>query len=124
MPKKSGATYTRIHQVHRMRYKIFPTYFSAIAFCAIALVITFHTSHVMLSALSPFSRSKSFLKTEIANALDGSGNDKVWDDSSDKESYEVEEILPPSWNAHEDVPEEDWVRLFKNSDSSNDFDGF
>ena len=78
----------------------------------------------MLSVLSSFSRSKSFLKTEIANALDGSGNDKVWDDSSDKESYEVEEILPPSWNAHEDVPKEDWDRLFKDSDSSNDFDGF
>ena len=30
-------------------------------------------SHVTLSMLSPFSQSKSFLKTGIANPLDGSG---------------------------------------------------
>ena len=29
---------------------------------------------------------KSFLKTGIANALDGSGDDSLWDDSSDDES--------------------------------------
>ena len=112
-----------------MRYKIFPRFFSAITFYAIAfhtitLVIAFHMSHVTLSMLLPFSRSKSFLKTGIANPLDGSENDKVWDDSSDEESDEVEEILPPSWDADEDVPEEDWNKLFKDSDSSDDFDGF
>ena len=46
--------------------------------------------------LLPFSRSKSSLKTGIANPLDGSGDDKVWDDSSDEESDEVKEILPSS----------------------------
>ena len=81
-------------------------------------------SHVTLSTLLPFSQSKSFLKTGIANPLDGSGDDKVWDDSSDEESDEVEEILPPSWDADEDVPEEDWDKLFKDSDSNDDFDGF
>ena len=60
-------------------------------------------SHVTLSTLSPFSRSKNFLKTVIANPRDGSGNDKVWDDSSDEKSDEVEEILRPSWNADKDV---------------------
>ena len=77
----------------------------------------------MLSTLSPFSRSKSFLKTVIANSLGGSGNDKVWDDSSDEESDEVEEILPPQWDTDEDVLE-DCDGLFKDSDSSYDFDGF
>ena len=71
------------------------------------LVITFHTSHVTLFTLLPFSRSKSFLKTGIANPLNGSGDDKVWDDSSDEKSDKVEKILPPSWDADEDVPEED-----------------
>ena len=73
--------------------------------------------------LSPFSRSKSFLKTVIANPLDGSENHKVWDDSSDEESDEVEEILPPPWDADEDALE-DCDRLFKDSESSDDFDGF
>ena len=81
-------------------------------------------SYITFSALSPFSRSKSFLKTGIANPLDGSGDDKVWDDSSDEESNEVEEILPPSWDAGKDVSEEDWDRLFKDSYSSDHFDGF
>ena len=112
-----------------MQSKIFSRHFSAIAFYAIiihaiALVIAFHMNHVALSMLLPFSRSKSFLKTVIANPLDGSRNDKVWDDSSDEESDEVEEILPPSWDADEDVPEEDCDRLLKDSDSSDDFDGF
>ena len=112
-----------------MQYKIFPRYFSAITFYAITfhtstIVIAFHASHITFSTLSPFSQSKSFLKTGIANPLDGSGDDKVWDDSSDEESDEVEENLPPSWDADEDVPEEDWDRLFKDSDSSDDFDGF
>ena len=40
------------------------------------------------------------------------------------ESDEVKEILPPPWDADEDVPEVDCDRLFKNSDSSDDFDGF
>ena len=66
---------------------------------------------------------KSFLKIVIANPQDGSGDNKVWDDSSDEESDEVE-ILPPSWDADEYVPEEDWDRLFKDSDSSDDLDGF
>ena len=112
-----------------MRYKIFPRFFStitfyAIAFDTIALVIAFHTSHITLSTLSPFSQSTSFLSTGIANPLDGSGNDKVWDGSSDEESDEVEEILQPSWDADLDVPEEDWDRLFKDNDSSDDFNGF
>ena len=34
-------------------------------------------------------------------ALDGSGYDKIWDDSSDETSDKVE-ILPPSWDADED----------------------
>ena len=104
-----------------MRSKIFPRYFSAIALYAIAfhtitVVIAFHASDIMLSTLSPFSRSKSFSKTVIANPLDGSGNHKVWDNSSDEESDEVEEILPLSWDADEDVPEEDCNRLLKDSD--------
>ena len=115
--------------MHQIRYTIFPRYFSVIAFYAIAfhtstLIIAFHASHITFSTLSPFSRSKSFLKAGIANPLDGSGDDKVWSDSSDEESDEVEEILPPSWDADEDVPEEDWDRPFKDSDSSNGFDGF
>ena len=109
--------------------KCFSRYFSVITFYAIAfhpsaLVIAFHVSHIKFSILSPFSRSKNFLKTGIANPLDGSGDDKVWDDSSVEENDEVEEILPPSWDADGDVPEEDWDRLFKDSDSSDDFDGF
>ena len=112
-----------------MQYKIFLRYVFAIAFYAIAfhtraLVIALHASHITFSTLSPFSRSKSFLKTGIANPLNESGDDKVWDDSSDEESDEVEEILPPLWDADEDVPEEDWDRLFKDSDSSDDFDRF
>ena len=51
-------------------------------------------------------------------------NDKVWDDSSDETSDEVEEILPPFWDADEDVLVEDWSRLFKDSDSSDGFDDF
>ena len=78
----------------------------------------------MLSMLLPFSQAKSFLKTGIANLLDGSGDDKVRDDRSDEEKDEVEEILPPSWDADEDVPEEDWNKLFKDSDSSDDFSVF
>ena len=35
-----------------------------------------------------------------------------------------EEILPPFWDADEDVPEEEWNRLFEDSDSSDDFGGF
>ena len=107
-----------------MRHKIFLRYFSAIIFHTSALVIAFHAIHITFSVLSSFSQSKSFLKTGIANPLDGSGDDKVWDDSSDEESDEVEEILPPSWNADKDVPEEDWDKLFKNSGSSDHLDGF
>ena len=112
-----------------MRYNIFLRYFSAIAFHTItfhtiALVINFHASHVTLSTLSPFSQSKSFLKTIIANPPDGSGNHKVGNDSSDEESDEVEEILPPPWDTDEDVLKNDCDRLFKDSDSSDDFDGF
>ena len=61
---------------------------------------------------------KKFFIHWNCQSSDVSGDDKVWDDSSD------EEILPPSWDADEDVPEEDWDRLFKDSDSSDDFDGF
>ena len=64
------------------------------------------------------------MKTGIANPLDGSADDKIWNDNSDEESNELEEILPPSWDADEDVPEEDWDRLFEDSDSCDDFDGF
>ena len=67
---------------------------------------------------------KSFLKTGIANPLDGSADDEIWNDRSDEESDEVEETLPPSWDADEDVPEKDWDRLFEDSDSNDDFDGF
>ena len=65
---------------------------------------------------------KSFLKTGFANPVDGSGDDKVWDDSSDEESDEVEEILPASRDADIDVPKEDWDRLFEDSNSSDNFD--
>ena len=64
-------------------------------------VITFRVSHITFFMLSPFSQSKSFLKTGIANPLDGSGYDKIWDDSSDETSDKVK-ILPPSWDADED----------------------
>ena len=112
-----------------MRYKIFPRYFSTAAFYAIAfhtsaLVIAFHKIHITFSVLSPFSRSKSFSKTGTANPLDGSGDDKVWHDSSDEESDEVEVILPTSWDADKNVPEEDWDKLFKDSDSSDHLDDF
>ena len=43
---------------------------------------------------------------------------------SSEESDEVEEILPPSWDAQENVLEEDQDTLFKDSDSSHDFDVF
>ena len=45
------------------------------------------------------------------------------DDSFDAESDEVEEILPPSWDADNDA-KEGWNRLFEDSDSSNDFHCF
>jgi len=66
---------------------------------------------------------KSFLKTGIANALDGSGDDQLWDDSSDDEGDQVEESLPLSRDADEDAPKEDWDKLFEDSECS-DFDGF
>ena len=37
LPKKSGATYTRIYEVHCMQYKIFLRYFHSIAFYTIAI---------------------------------------------------------------------------------------
>jgi len=42
---------------------------------------------------------------------------------SDDEGDQVEETLPLSWDADEDVPIEDWDKLFEHSIYS-DFDGF
>ena len=66
LPKKSGTTYTRIDEVHCMRYKIFLRYFHAIAFYAItfhmiALLIAYpHESHYIasLATLMGCSRGK------------------------------------------------------------------
>ena len=35
----------------------------------------------------------------------------LWDDSSDDEGDQLEESLPLSWDAKEDVPKEDWDKL-------------
>ena len=68
---------------------------------------------------------RSFLKTRIANALDGSGDGQLWYDNSDDNEgdYLVEETLLSSWDADEDVPEEDWDKLFERTDCSN-FDNY
>ena len=63
------------------------------------------------------------LKTGIANALNRSGDYQLWDDSSDDEGDQVEESLPLSLDADEDVPKEDWDKLFDDSECS-DFDAF
>jgi len=55
--------------------------------------------------------------------LDGSGDDQLWNDSSDDEGDQVEESLPSSWDADEDVPKEDWDKLFEDSEYS-DLDDF
>ena len=57
--KKSGATYTRIHEVHCMPYKVFLRCFLAIelytvSFYLIISLIAFHASSIALSTLSPF----------------------------------------------------------------------
>ena len=68
---------------------------------------------------------KSFLNTGISNDLDGAEDDELWDDNgnSDDDDLQVEDSLPSAWDADEDVPEEDWAKLFDDSDYS-DFDGF
>ena len=111
-----------MHEVHQMRCKILcDTKSGNIKKPRILLVLSW-----VKSAWDdiPEDIEKSFLKTGIANLLDGSVDDKVRDDSSDEESDEVEEILPTSLDADEDVPKEDRGRLFEDSNSSNDFDGF
>ena len=67
MPKKSGATYTRIHEVHGMRYKIFlrSSIFHRCLSRSMALVIvsfaidciSFSLPFIMLSTPLPFSLS-------------------------------------------------------------------
>ena len=71
-----------MHEVHCMQYKFLSMYFPAIAFYAIAVIVTFHTSHVTLH------------------------------------------YLPPSCDTDEDIPEKGWDRLFEDSDSNDDLDGF
>ena len=68
---------------------------------------------------------KSFLKTGISNDLDGTEDDELWDDNgnSNDDDLHIEDSLPSAWDADEDVPEEDWAKLLKDSDCS-DFDGF
>ena len=38
---------------------------------------------------------------------------KMGYDRTDQKSDEVDEILPPSWNVDNNVPEENWDRLFQ-----------
>ena len=68
---------------------------------------------------------KSFLKTGILNALDGTEDDELWDDNgnSDDDDLQVEDSLLSAWDADEVVPEEDWAKLFDDNDYS-DFDRF
>ena len=88
-----------------MQHEIFSNYFPAIT-----------------SKLSPFSQSITLVIWIDCTSVD----DKLWVESSDEESDKVEEIMPShlSWDSGEDVPEEDWDRLFEDSGSNDDMDGF
>ena len=112
-PKKSGATYTRMHEVQCMPYKIFVRYFLAIDFYTVAyhtiiLLITFHASNVALLTLSPFFHVASRLVIRL---------------SSMHASHATLHHLSPSWDADKDVPEVNENYLM-DSESSDDFDGF
>ena len=69
---------------------------------------------------------KSFLKTGISNNLDGSEDDILWDDEDHKEESEEEgdELIPPSWDTDEDIPERQLEKLFDDSENEDEFHGF
>ena len=68
---------------------------------------------------------KSFLKTGISNNLNGSKDDILWDDEDhQKESEEKDELIPPSWDTDEDIPERQLEKLFDDSENEDKFHGF
>jgi len=55
---------------------------------------------------------KSFLKTGISNNLGGSEEDAFWVEDCQEENEE-DEVIPPSWDTHENVSQEQLEKLLK-----------
>ena len=89
-----------------MRYKnffeVFPLYLLSHDYISYPL----HVSHVMLSTLLRFSQSIMLIKLSI------------------HASYVYIVSYMPHYVIDEDLPEEEWDRLFEDRESSDDFDGF
>ena len=67
---------------------------------------------------------KSFLKTGISNKMDGTEDDLLWEEDTDKEDEKDEEDEEPTWDtdvAH--ITQEEMDELFGDSDEE-EFDGF
>ena len=66
--------------------------------------------------------TRSFLKTSIANKMDGTEDDVLWedDDSADEEEEENPEA---DWNTDTKLTAEEWEEMFGDSDE-DEFDGF
>jgi hypothetical protein len=70
---------------------------------------------------------KSFLKTSIANSLDGTQDDILWEDDSEKsdDSESDDEDGSADWCSDMKTGQQEWEDLFGASDSDEeDFDGF
>ncbi|CAM1322496.1 Uncharacterised protein r2_g3099 [Pycnogonum litorale] len=65
---------------------------------------------------------KSFLKTGIANKMDGTEDDHLWQDEQEQEE-DKEEATPAAWDTDEKLTQEEWEELFGKSDDE-EFDGF
>jgi hypothetical protein len=66
--------------------------------------------------------AKSFLKTGISNKMDGTEDDKLWEEHEDE--IEEDDTYCPGWDTDEKITPEEWEELFGNSDDDEDFDGF
>ncbi|CAM1308344.1 Uncharacterised protein r2_g1824 [Pycnogonum litorale] len=68
---------------------------------------------------------KSFLKTGIANKMDGTEDDHLWQDEQEQEEEQEdkEEATPAAWDTDEKLTQEEWEELFGKSDDE-EFDGF
>ena len=68
---------------------------------------------------------KKAVVTGISNALDAYEDYHLWEEEmkSDDEDCKNAEYMPSSWDAEEDVTEEDLDKLFNGSSESN-FEGF